>query len=174
MTRASEDRTLVLLRHSKAEQGGYDEDHDRSLTARGVRDAQAAGRWLVEHQLGLDEVLCSTATRTQQTAESVWSSGCCEADVHHDRRIYNASAEVLLDVVHEADPQANVVMLVGHAPGVPVLASLLADGQGHRQAHELMAQGFATTGLAVLRYSGHWSDLGPGDAYLQTFVIPRA
>lgn len=173
MTRSAEDRTLILLRHAKAEQGGYERDHERELTAKGRADARAAGQWLHDNGIGLDEVLCSTSARTQQTAEGVWSAGCPEADVHHDHRIYNASATTLLDVLREADGDANVVMLVGHAPGIPSLASILADGEGHDEAHDRMSKGFPTTGLAVLRYDGHWSDLAPGGAYLQEFVVPR-
>jgi phosphohistidine phosphatase len=173
MTRAAEDRTLILLRHSKAEDGGYDRDHERELSKRGRRDAEAAGEWLCAQGIGVDEVLCSTATRTQQTAEGVWEAGCAEADIRHDPRIYNASADALLEVIREADSDANVVMVVGHAPGIPALASVLADGEGDDDAHDEMASGYPTTGLAVLRYDGHWSDIGPGTAWLQKFVVPR-
>ncbi|HSO66146.1 MAG TPA: histidine phosphatase family protein, partial [Ornithinibacter sp.] len=65
MTRAAQDRTLVLLRHAKAKQQGRDDDHERELRGRGRRDAAAAGHWLVEHGYGIDEVLCSTSERTQ-------------------------------------------------------------------------------------------------------------
>jgi len=174
MTAAAEDRTLVLVRHAKAAQSGYDADHERELTPRGHRDAAAVGRWLHEQGIGVDEVLCSTASRAQQTCEGVWSAGCSEADVHHEHRIYNASADLLLEVVREADADANVVMIVGHAPGLPVLASLLADGEGSDRAHELMSEGFPTAGVAVLRFSGHWSDLAPGMARLDRFHVARA
>lgn len=169
MTRAAEDRTLILLRHAKAVHDFDGFDHDRELTPRGVRDATAVGRWLCEQSLGCDEVLCSTSTRTRQTAANVAAAGCCEADVHYERRIYNASVGTLLSVVREADVDAQVVMVVGHAPGIPALASLLADGEGRAEAHEAMSRGFATCAAAVLRYSGHWSDLALGTAYLQRF-----
>ncbi len=116
MTRAAQDRTLVLLRHAKAEQRGWDNDHERELTGRGRRDATAAGHWLVEHGIGVDEVLCSTSERTQQTTESVWASGCPETEVHLDRRIYLATPERLLEVIHEADEDADVLMVVGTPP----------------------------------------------------------
>ena len=174
MTAAAEDRTLVLVRHAKAEQDESDADHERELTSRGHRDARAAGTWLSEHGIGVDEVLCSTAARAQQTCEDMWSAGCAEADVHHDHRIYNASAERLLDITREADADANVVMVVGHAPGIPALASMLADGEGSEQAHDLMSCGFPTAGVAVLRFSGHWGDLGPGVARLDRFHVARA
>lgn len=164
----------MLVRHAKAQQDGYDADHERELTPRGHRDARAAGTWLSEQGIGVDEVLCSTAARTQQTCEDMWSAGCSEADVHHEHRIYNASPERLLDVIREADSDANVVMVVGHAPGIPALASMLAEGEGSDRAHELMSQGFPTAGLAVLRFSGHWSDLAAGVARLDRFHVARA
>jgi phosphohistidine phosphatase len=174
MTTAAEDRTLVLVRHAKAKQGGYDADHERELTPQGHRDAVEVGRWLCDQGIGVDEVFCSTATRAQQTCEGIWSAGCSEGDIHEEHRIYNASVDRLLDVVREADADANVVMLVGHAPGVPALASLLADGEGSERAHELMSEGFRTAGVALLRFSGHWSDLAAGVARLDRFHVARA
>lgn len=173
MTRSAEDRTLVLVRHAKAEQAGWDRDHERVLTGRGRKDALAAGRWLSEHDLGCDEVLCSTAARARETADGMAAAGCCETDVRYEQRVYNASPDTLLAVVREAHVDAQVVMMIGHAPGIPALASLLADGEGRDDAHELMSRGWPTSGLAVLRYAGHWSDLGHGSAYLSAFAVPR-
>ena len=173
MTVAAEDRTLVLVRHAKAEADAGDGDHERELTPRGHRDARAAGVWLSEQGIGVDEVLCSTAARAQQTCEDMWSAGCSEADVHHDHRIYNAAPERLLTLVREADSDANVVMVVGHAPGIPALASMLADGEGSERAHDLMSQGFPTAGVAVLRFSGHWGDLAIGVPRLDRFHVAR-
>lgn len=175
MTAAAEDRLLVLLRHAQAEDpwsGGT--DIARELTDAGMRDAEAVGRWLHEQRIGFDEVHCSASIRTQQTAEAVWSGGCAEADVRIDKRLYNASAEAVLDVVRESDEDANVVMVIGHAPGLPALTSLLADGVGSVAAHEALAHGFPTCGLALLRFSGHWRDLDFGAASLERFHVARA
>ncbi|MDO5502840.1 MAG: histidine phosphatase family protein [Actinomycetia bacterium] len=173
MTTASEDRVLVLVRHGAATaDGGSDEE--RELTAAGWADAHEAGRWLREFGLGFDEVLCSTATRARQTCEAMWEGGCSEADVHHDSRIYNASAQRLLDVIREADQDADVVMVVGHAPGIPYLASILADGEGSLQAHDALGEGYPTTGIAILSYAGHWGDLAPATARLDRFHVARA
>lgn len=172
MTTAAMDRTLILLRHAQAVSASSDGDHERELTEAGHAAARSAGRWLREHALGVDQVLCSTAERTRQTAEGVWDGGCGEADVHFDRRIYNAAAETLLDVVRGADDDADVVMLVGHAPGVPALASLLADGEGRGTAHESLCRGFPPAAFAVLRYAGPWSQIGIGSASLRDFVTP--
>jgi phosphohistidine phosphatase len=173
MTIAARDRLLVLLRHAKAERHHRDGDHDRELTGRGRRDARAAGRWLLDHGIGLDEVLCSTAERAQQTAEGVWAGGCPETEVHLDRRIYNAGPDGLLEVIREADDDADVLMVVGHAPGIPALTELLADGEGSTEGHRALAEGFSTCGIAVLHYGGLWADLDFGDARLERFHVAR-
>ena len=172
MTTASEDRQLVLVRHSAAAPGGA-ADEERELTEAGWAEAREAGRWLHEFGLGIDITFCSTATRARQTCEAIWDGGCSEADIRVDSRVYNASAQRLLDVVRDADHDANVVMVVGHAPGIPYLASILADGEGSDQAHEALAAGYPTTGIALLSYSGHWSDLGPATARLDRFHVAR-
>jgi len=173
MTTAARDRTLVLLRHAKAEGRHPDGDHERGLTGRGRRDARAAGQWLHDHGIGLDEVLCSSSERTQQTAEGVWAGGCPETEVHLDRRIYNAGPEGLLEVIREADDDADVLMVIGHAPGIPALTELLADGDGSVEGHRALGEGFPTCGIAVLHYSGRWSDLDFGDASLERFHVAR-
>lgn len=173
MTAASEDRLLVLVRHSAAASGGSS-DEERELTEDGWEDAREAGRWLHEFGIGVDEAFCSSATRARQTCEAIWEGGCSEAEIRYDSRLYNASAQRLLDVVREADADANVVMLVGHAPGIPYLASILADGEGSDQAHQALGQGYPSTGIAILSYAGHWSDLGPATARLDRFHVARS
>lgn len=172
MTRAAEDRVLVLLRHGHAEQGLGRTDADRALTSRGHEESAEAGAWLHEHGIGADLVLCSPSTRTRQTCDDIFRAGCAETTVHHDGRVYNASPEALLDVLREADENADVVLVVGHAPGLPGLASLLADGQGSTEAHELLAQGFPSGAFAVMGYAGHWRDLALTEARLDRFVVP--
>ena len=173
MTTASEDRVLILVRHSEADSAGSP-DQDRELPDGGWEDAREAGQWQPRHEYGVDEVLCSTAVRARQTCEAIWEGGCSEADVHYDSRVYNASAQRLLDVIREAEADANIVMVVGHAPGIPYLTSILADGEGSEQAHEALAAGFPTTGIAILSYAGHWSDLAPATARLERFHVARA
>src|SRR4051812_30819300 len=67
----SEVRTLVILRHAKAERPATADDHGRPLTERGHADAAAAGRWLSAHGYRPELVLCSPARRTRQTWHAV-------------------------------------------------------------------------------------------------------
>jgi phosphohistidine phosphatase len=158
------DRTLLLLRHAKSVQH-ESPDHERPLADRGRRDAAAAGEWIAGQGIKLDLVLCSSSVRTRQT----WKYTGLEAgDVWYDRRIYEADPETLLEVIHEVPEQLSTVMLIGHAPSVPWLATELVVSGG-----DDLPDKYATTGLAVLTHTRHWSALGANDATLAEFVTPR-
>lgn len=170
---SAEDRTILLLRHASAEGGraGQD-DRERPLSDRGREEAQEIGVWLRDQGLGCDQVKCSPAQRTRETMIELAEAGCAEAEVEIEHRLYEAGAEAVLAVAREAAEDASVLLVVGHAPGLPAAASLLADGEGSVPAHELLAEGFPPGAVAVLRYSGHWSDLAFGAAVLDRFHVP--
>ena len=176
MTTRTNERTLILVRHAKAEHAQGKPDHERELAPRGREDAQAIGGWLSSpaHAVVLDLVLCSTAERTRQTLDGVWAGGASARETRFDERIYDASAACLLDVLREIPDSANAVMMIGHAPGIPVLATALArDDSRSTEAVDRLSLGFPTSGLAVLGFQGRWAGLAPEAAYLQDFVVPR-
>ncbi|MEV0287605.1 MULTISPECIES: histidine phosphatase family protein [unclassified Kribbella] len=166
------DRTLVLLRHSKAVPHESMPDPERPLADRGRADARAAGRYLVAQGIEADLVLCSPSQRTRETWQYAAEAGATAADIWYDRRIYDADSDELLDVIREAPTEARTVILVGHAPGVPWLADELAlDGTSPERVQ--LTQKYPTSGLAVLHLTCHWSDLSENDADLVSYVVPR-
>lgn len=169
-------RTLTLVRHAKAEHAPGKPDHDRELAQRGRRDARAVGEWLsdpsraVVHHL----VLCSTSERARQTLAGICAGGAAVEETRFDERIYDASAAHLLDVLREVPDTVRSVMVIGHAPGVPVLATSLAhNDSGSTDVLDRLSLGFPTSALAVLGFDGSWSGLAPETAYLRDFVVPR-
>lgn len=168
-------RRLVLLRHAKAaaEDAGVD-DRARPLAPRGEADAPAAGRWLREHALLPDLVVCSPALRARRTWERAAAAAAGEAcPVRVDQRVYEASVRVLADVVRETPDEVDTLVLVGHNPGIQGLAVHLAVAND-APVMSRVYEDFPTNGLAVLRPGGRWSDLGPGGAELLDFTVPRA
>ena len=166
------DRTLVLLRHSKAVPPESMPDFERPLSDRGRADAQAAGRYLVAEGIEADLVLCSPSQRTRETWQYAAEAGATAADVWYDRRIYDADTDELLDTIHEVPSDARTVILVGHGPGVPWLADDLAlDGTSPDRVE--LTKKYPTSGLAVLHLTCRWADLGSDDADLVSFVVPR-
>lgn len=179
MSADDHDRTLILLRHAKAEKGRAKDDIDRELADRGFRDAEAAGEWLVAvtsaGRLGpVDLTVCSTAVRARQTWDAVVTGGCAASDVWYDPALYNARPEALLDVVRELPEEVRTAMVVGHVPGVPSFAELLlTDEDGESAGIDVLTEGWPTCGLAVLRCTSTWATLQPHSARLQEFVAPR-
>lgn len=161
--------TLVLLRHAKAEtwsaEGG---DRARHLSARGRRDAAAAGRWLAVQALRPDIVLCSPSARTLDTWAAVAAELGAAAPMTADDRIYDADVDDLLEVIHEVDAGAVVVLVIGHAPGIPELASMLDGSQ-----NAALDERFPTSTIAALEVPTDWADVDEGCAELMAFVTPR-
>jgi phosphohistidine phosphatase len=167
MTLAGDDKVLILFRHAKAEQVFGKPDHERELTERGRRDAAAAGRWMHEHELGPELVLCSPSTRARQTWECAVEGGACGETVEYERAIYSGGPRGVLQAVREWGGDAQVLAVVGHNPTMAELASSLCEGNGSLQAHECLAAGFPTSTVAVLRYAGPWERLDTGAASLE-------
>jgi len=166
-------RTLVLLRHGKSAYPPGVSDHDRPLAPRGRREAALAGKWIALNSVTPDYILCSSAARTRQTLEA---TGLATPTVLVDftSSIYEAYPDELLDLVTAAPSADRTLLLVGHAPGVPGLAEMLAGPGSDTDALRRMESKFPTSAIAVLTVQGQWADLGGGAATLVDFVVPRA
>ncbi len=173
MTSAAHDKVLVLVRHAKAEQNLHVDDHDRRLTDRGHRDALAVGAWLKSQSVVADLVICSTSMRTRQTWEGAMRGGARTEFVEYRKGVYHGGFATVLDTIRDDAADLDTVVVVGHAPSIPALASILSDGEGNDDAHATMADGFPTSGVAMLRYAGDWAGLGPGTAELTAFHVAR-
>jgi len=175
-TMPTSERTLTLVRHSKAEHFENKPDHDRKLSPRGRKDAHAIGVWLTGSagHVGIDLALCSTSVRTRETLDGLCGGGASVRETRFDERIYNASATSLLEILREVPDSVTSVLVVGHAPGIPVLATALAhNDSGSTDVMDRLSLAFPTSGLAVLGFDGPWAELAPETAYLRDFVVPR-
>ncbi|MEX1223006.1 MAG: histidine phosphatase family protein [Pirellulales bacterium] len=119
---------LFLLRHAKSDWA--DEgvpDHDRPLNPRGRRDAPRIGRVILKQFRTPSCLISSTAARCRETLAR---SGLLESDqatILYDRRIYHATADQLLKVVHEIADEFETALLVGHNPGMEQFISHVVD-----------------------------------------------
>src|SRR6478735_868396 len=136
-------RELILLRHAHAEPAAPGQaDLDRPLSPEGLAEAEAAGRWLAEHQLVPDCVLCSPARRTRETLESVLAA-IGYVDQRLEPAIYEATAGTLAELA-DNHRDAGRLLLVGHNPGLEHLAALMHSGQSGDY------RGMPPGGIAVL------------------------
>ncbi|MFD0071107.1 SixA phosphatase family protein [Streptomyces sp. NPDC127166] len=165
-------RRLFVLRHAKSAWPEGVADQDRPLGPRGLRDAPAAGSFLAESGVLPDLALCSPARRARQT----WELAAAELDgpvpTRHDPRLYGADAPELLDVLHGVPDEVATLLLVGHNPCLEDLILLLA-ARAVGNALDRVRTKFPTSAIAVLTWSGTWTDLRPGEALLTELTIPR-
>jgi phosphohistidine phosphatase len=121
-------KTLLLLRHAKAENGSAGlPDVDRTLNDRGRRDAQAVGAFIRKQNLALDLVLSSSAKRARETTDLVLASADLEVEKRYEQDLYEASPLRLVEVISQIEEERSRVLLVGHNPGMEELLRLLTD-----------------------------------------------
>ncbi|MDQ3157263.1 MAG: histidine phosphatase family protein [Actinomycetota bacterium] len=151
-------RQLIVMRHAKA--GPYTAtDHERELTARGMRDATAAGTWLASKALLPDHAVVSSATRTTQTWEAVATASGSEVKADLTDALYNASPLEVIEVLRGVPDDVERLIFVGHNPTSEHLANLLDDGEGESEAVTLMREGYPTSALTVFDVPAPWVDL---------------
>ncbi len=168
------DRQLLLLRHAKAAIGDPGmEDFDRPLAERGGKAAKAMGRYMSEHGLAPDLVLCSPSRRTRTT----WEIAAHELPETISRMVEGlydfGDGAALLDAIRRHGAHAKRLMLVGHNPATQNLALGLA-GSGEKALRRQIMEKYPTGALAVLSFdSGNWSDTAEGAGRLDAFIRPR-
>jgi phosphohistidine phosphatase len=115
-------KTLLLMRHAKSSWDlPQQKDFDRPLNERGRKAAPLMGRYLRRQKMRPDLVLCSPAERARQTAELFITAAHLTNELRFDERIYDASADNLLQVVAQVEDEARAVLVIGHNPGMEEL-----------------------------------------------------
>ncbi len=165
-------KILTLLRHAKS---AWDDpvarDFDRPLNARGRRAAQTIGREMRAQGLVFDQVIASPAVRVVETLRDVEQGYGRGLEPSFDKRIYLASTDLLLEVIHGASEEAERLLIVGHNPGLEKLALLLTSG-GELRAE--IAVKYPTATLAQIELPiERWSDIAEGAGTVSRFIRPR-
>jgi len=162
---------LLILRHAKSSwDSGVASDFERPLSPRGRRTAPRVGHWLAERDLVPDFAFVSPAQRTLETLELLTEAWGAEPQVRREERIYEASLGELISLLAQCPPNAERVLILGHNPGLAMLADYLAvDGLPVPPD----GKAFPTAALAHLRMPADWSDLQRGDGELIEVLRPR-
>lgn len=165
-------KVLTLLRHAKS---GWDQpglrDFDRPLNRRGHKAAALIGRTLKAERMSFDAVIASPAVRVLETLDGVTETyGSDLAPAFHDD-LYLASPAVLLDHAHRTDDAAASLLIVGHNPGLEMLALMVS---GHGALADTLAEKYPTAAVAVIRFDvENWSQVAEGRGTLTRFIRPR-
>ena len=165
-------KTLWLLRHAMSSWAAVAiADHDRPLQDKGRGRAANLRRWLEDRGLACDLVLCSTALRTRQTLDIVLPA-LGAPEVRFEPSIYEAGPAELMALLHGLDDAIDRVLIVGHDPGLPLLAASLAM-TATGDAMERLKRKYPTSAFAMLTFGeAGWGGLMPRMGHLALFHVP--
>jgi phosphohistidine phosphatase len=146
---------LYLLRHAKAEKAvkhAWDpaDDKNRPLTALGMADAAAVGRWFRARGSIPGVALVSPAHRTLQTWQIAAREMGASLPLRIEGALYEAKVVDLLRLIRDLPPEFTSAIVVGHDPSLS----------------DLLGVDLPTCALARLEL-GQWTELSPKPAGLK-------
>lgn len=151
-------KRLFLLRHAMALSQGNDGDSGRSLAPKGLEDAQALGRMMVQNGYVPDVVLCSSAVRTRQTLSEALPDF---ADAKIVDILYNGSVGDYLYEIQKIDDTHQNILMIAHNPCIYELVILLA-AQGHDSVMQRLSEGYSPASLSIIHCEcDKWADIQP-------------
>jgi len=161
-------KTLLILRHGKAQEGAPNGDKARELVERGKEDAALMGRLIRKKDLKLDGIVSSDAVRARQTAEIAAESAHFDGKIEFDPDIYYGDLDTLVKIVQKLPDEWGCVLLVGHNPGLQDLSAALVE-QGTEPPS------LSTAGLARLDFENakRWKDASEGSGKLESVYKPK-
>ena len=120
-------KSLIIVRHAKTIQHGYDQDFDRTLTERGEENADRISSEMVKVGIIPDLIISSPAVRTTQTTKIYAGNfGYPTRNVRYEKKLYSGmQTTTFLQLLHELDDRHTTVMVVGHNPTVYFYLELL-------------------------------------------------
>jgi phosphohistidine phosphatase len=161
-------RRLTLIRHANAEwKNATIPDFDRPLNKRGLAEAEAIAKILLEEELVPDLLLASPARRTQQTTEVIVRKLELTArKVKSVETLYLAPLEDILTLVRATGPKVQHLAIVGHNPGLSELA-------GHLAPESPDFDGLGTGAACTLTFTARaWTHLAPPAAHMVKLQPP--
>ncbi|WP_040161524.1 SixA phosphatase family protein [Nigerium massiliense] len=161
-------KTLLLMRHAKSSWKTNEADATRPLSGRGTRDAVVAGETLADFDI--DVLLCSTASRAQQTWQCALMGGASASSVKMRDSLYAAWPEQILDEIRELPSATRTALVIGHQPA---MGELIVNLVAASPLSGRVAEKFPTSAIAVLTFDGSWEELAYGDAVLRAVEVPR-
>ncbi len=168
-------RRISLFRHAKSDWSDLDKsDFDRPLNIRGKKAAPLMGAYMSEQGIAPGVIYCSPAKRARATLDLVADQFTHGPEIIFEDGLYMADARTMLDLVHNLSDSCDHVMIVGHNPGLHVLALALLE-MAHNEDYLKIIGKFPTAALAVIEFDcGKWSEILPGRGRLHRFMSPKA
>jgi phosphohistidine phosphatase len=164
-------KKLYLLRHAQAENPQSVKDEERPLSSKGISECNVINAYLIENNVNINLVLCSTALRTTQTA-ALTLKNITGFNIIYNKKLYLATAGEILKEIAKIEESTESVLVVCHNPGIAQLAGILAN-RGDWELLKLIKNDYPTSALAKYSFNvAKWQDVQPGAGMLESLVMP--
>ncbi|HET7327836.1 MAG TPA: histidine phosphatase family protein [Nocardioidaceae bacterium] len=164
------------MRHAQAaDHAATDPGSDaaRPLSARGRRDAEAAGRLLAQRREAPALALVSTAQRTRDTWQALCAGMGATPEVWFDRTLYDAGPPAVVELLAAVEAGVQSVLVVGHNPTISIAASAFSDGQAAAEHETVLADGMPSAAMAWFDVPVQWEDVNARRLRLTGVDVPR-
>lgn len=159
-------KTLLILRHGKAEPRNYDEkDFNRKLSASGRLQAEMTGNAIATREGTPDIIYSSSALRALETARIVAEKvSYSPENIRIDGELYMATSLWLRYLLGNIDDEIKSCLLVGHNPGLTDLINHF----GVRLDH------LPTASVAAFQFNvDSWKEIAAENAHFLWLYVPE-
>ncbi len=149
------------------------DDRDRRLSAQGRSELVITARQLQGLGIAPERMIASGAQRALETWDRLSVLLEKEARPIVEEILYLAPPATVLSIIQQLGSDARDLVVIGHNPGLTILAKSLADPGSDTSALARLNQGLAPAAFAYFEAAiENWSDLAPGGARLAACPTP--
>ena len=162
-------KKLILMRHAESPSNSiFESDFDRNISKNGRMQALQTSNYLLDLKIKLDKVVCSPALRTKKTWDILQKNGINSTEIDYKKHIYNASEDLLIEVIEQQDNTINNLLILAHNPGISAL-SFIASKNNSEFSH------FSPATCMVLEYNAEilWRDIILSQPNKHDIFIPK-
>ena len=168
-------KTLYFLRHAKSDWSNLAlPDYQRPLNERGQRACLKVGRAMKRLSINPQMVLCSTATRAEETLDRVMEAGELDWPVTPESGLYGAGADRILSLIRRQPDTLDSLLLVGHNPGFQDLVIGLSGKETEHGTLDRIMRKLPTGSFAEITFDEPtFRQIGLGSGTLTRFLKPK-
>ena len=158
-------KKLYLIRHAKSDWSNSSlDDFDRPLNNRGKKNAPFIGKILRTKNIHPDLIISSPAYRARETTRKIAKKINYKNEIMYNENIYEASLKTILEIVNFIDDEYDNVFIVGHNPGLNMLAFYLIDFNNN----------LPTSGVLEIEFNcKSWREVKKNNAKFVSFEYPK-
>lgn len=119
-------KKLILMRHAKSCWDlPWQDDHERPLAERGIRDAPIMAQKLLNRGIQVDSILSSSANRALLTANKLVEELKLSPEIIQiEHELYHAPPQIIIKYLQSQKESVETLVLIGHNPGLNELIQL--------------------------------------------------